>query len=264
MEKVIYKWIDNLIKGGQMPLDLIDENFNIEDGMTLQEYWNYEKTNFSQYAETCRLKDGFNVEIINTQKLSDNKKMAIIYVRNKLSKVVFKMNITILNEDKISSNDFHAHIVPKFVIEDNKITKLGMAIKSKLEIENIISSDLELINFGKSSSFEEDGFYTAQFLADEDIQNKSFTFHLRFSQTKQKEKRTIFFDNFDFFICPYVLGDWTFTIKEEAYPVNVAIYYDNGKVKNLPYPNKRIIALFGIKEIIVTDSLDNDWIIKAK
>jgi hypothetical protein len=264
MEKVIYKWIDNLIKGGEIPFDIIDENFNIEDGMTLNQYWDYERANFAKYADGCRLKDGFSVDIINTQKLSEDKKIVVIYVKNNTGKVVFKMNITILNNDKISSNDFHSHMVPKFVIENKQITKLGIAIKSNLELENIVSTDLEIINFGKSSSFEEDGFYSAQFIADEEMQNRYFTFHLKFAENKKTEKRKIFFDNFDFSNCPYTLGDWTVATKDEAYPVNLAVYYVDGRVKNIPYPQREIEAFIGVKQIIVTDSLDNDWIISTR
>lgn len=264
MEKVIYKWIETLVNGGNIPSDIVDENFNIEDGMSLKEYWEYEKSNFFQYAESCRLKEGFSVEIIDVQKLSENKKIAIIYVRNKLDKVVFKMNITVFNNNKISSNDYCSHMVPKYVIENNKITKLGIAIKSKIELENIISTDLEIIGFGKSSSFEEDGFYTAQFLAEEDIRNKSFQFHLKFFGKNKKEKRTIFFDDFDLSNCPYILGDWTITTKEDSYLVNMVVYYCDGKVRNIPYPKRIVEPIFRVKRVIITDALDNDWIINLK
>lgn len=264
MEKVIYKWIENLIKGGKLPLHLIDENFNIEDGMTLQEYWDYEQANFAQYANGCRLNEGFTVSIVDVQQLSENKKIAIIYVKNIDGKIVFKMNITVLNDNKISSNDFQSHMVPKYVIEDNQIKKLGVAIKTNVELENIISTELEKISFEKSSSFEEDGFYIAQFMADEDVQNRSFTFHLKFAGTNKKEKRTIFFDQMDFSNCPYTLGEWTILTKNTAFPVNFAVYYQNGKMRNVAYPKDEIAAFIGVKKIIVTDSLDNDWIVKPR
>jgi len=262
MENIIYKWIENLINGGEMPLDLIDKDFTIEDGMTLNEYWDYESSNFAQYASGCRLKEGFNISIVNVHKLSQDKDIVIIYVKNKIDKVVFKMNITILNNSLISSNGYNTHIVPKFVIEKNQITKVGLAIKAKLEVENIICSSLELISLDKSSSFDEDGFYIAQFDADENSQNKSHVFHFKLGETK--EKRVVFFDNFDLSNCPYILGDWTVTTKDSAFPVNLAVYYLDGKVKNIAYPIMELEGLYGVKKIIVTDALDNDWVIKLK
>jgi hypothetical protein len=262
MEKIIYKWIENLINNGKMPLELIDEKFNVEDGMNLEQYWNYERSNFNEHVGGCRLKEGFSISIIDVYKLTDKKDIVVIYVKNKLDKVVFKMNLKIIDNNKISSNDFYCHIVPKFVIEKNIITKIGLAIKAPMEIENIISSDLELISFDKSSSFDEDGFYTAQFEADNDIQNKSYTFYLKLDGIT--EKRKIFFDNFDLNNCPYTLGDWTIATKDNTYPVNLAVYYIDGKVKNIAYPKMELEGLYGVKKIIVTDSLDNDWVINIK
>jgi hypothetical protein len=262
MEKIIYKWIETLINNGDIPLEIIDDNFTIEDGMNLEQYWEYEKSNFNQYAENCRLKEGFNISIVNAQKLNANKNIVSFYVKNNLGKIIFKMNLTILNNSKISSNNYYSHIVPKFVIEKNKIIKLGLAIKSPKEIENIISSDLELISFDKSSSFNEDGFYTAQFEIEDEIQNKVFNFYIKMGEIK--EKRTIFFDNFDLSLCPYILGDWTMITKDDAYPVNLAVYYINGLIKNVAYPIAELEGLYGVKKIIVTDSLDNDWIINVK
>lgn len=262
MEKIIYKWIENLINNGEIPLELIDEGFTVEDGMNLEQYWDYEKSNFNQYAGGCRLKEGFSISIIDIQKLTDNKNIVVIYVTNILDKVVFKMNLTILDESKISSNNYYSHIVPKFVIENNEITKIGLAIKAPMEVENIASTDLELISFDKSSSFDEDGFYTAQFEADNDVQNKSFTFYLKINGIN--EKRKVFFDNFDPLNCPYTLGDWTVATKDDTYPVNIAVYYVNGKVKNIAYPKMELEGLYGVKKIIVTDALDNDWVIVVK
>lgn len=259
MEKIIYQWIENLINNGDIPLEIIDENFNVEDGMNLQQYWNYEKSNFSQHISGCRLREGFSISIVNVQKLTEDKNIVVIYVKNKLDKVVFKMNLTILDDNKISSNNYYSHIVPKFVIEKNKIARIGLAIKSSLEIENIISSDLELLSFDKSSSFEEDGFYTAQFEADNNIQNNIFNFYLKLNGIK--EKRSVFFDNFDLSNCPYVLGAWTVTTKDDTYPVNFSVYYLNGDVKNISYPKAELEGLYGVKKIIVTDSLDNDWVL---
>lgn len=266
MEKTIHTWIKNLIIGGNLPLEMIDPNFGIEDGMNLSEYWDYEKENFNLGLKIFNLNENFKVDIFNKQALSEDKTLCFIYIINHLNEFVFKMTITINKYNKITSNNFNAQIVPKYVIENDRITKLGMAIRPKkgLAIENIISTDLEKISFGKASGFDDDAFYNAQFLVEEEIQNKTFNFHLKFDGINQKEKRKVFFDQFKKENKPYVIEENNISSKDDVYPVNLAVYYEDGSCKNYPYPRNVKLTLNNAIKAVATDVLDNDWIINFK
>jgi len=263
MEKTIFLWIKNLIEDGKFPTELVDKNFYLEDGMDLQEYWDYEKKSFQKYTKIFDLNSNFSIEIYNREKIEKNKTLCYVYVINNLGKIAFKMTITINDENKISSNNFLSQIVPKYVIENNEITKIGIAIKPQknLKLENIISTNLEKISFGISESFYEDYFYNAQFLLEEKVRNKCFVFYLKYEGIEKKEKRSVFFDQFKIENCPYILEEKTISIRDDAYPVNLVVYYKNEKIMNYAYPRGITESLINVKKVIVTDVLDNDWVL---
>jgi len=261
MHQTIHNWIRNLILCGDLPINLVDENFLIEDGMTLTEYWEYEKNSFDSYSKIFDLNENFDVKIIKTTRVN-NKNSCLIYVLNSLNKIAFKMNITLTDDGLISSNELNAQIVPKYVIENGAIKNFGMAIKSRFVLENIISPELEKISFQKGSNYEEDSFYNAQFKKNENDENRDYLFLLKFKNLNKTEKRWVHFDQFKAEDCPYTIKDGLLSTKDSNYPVNLAIYYNNGTIDNFVYPRNIIKKLDCISKVIITDVLDNDWIVR--
>jgi len=258
MEEVIIKWIKNLIIGGNIPNNLIDEEFLIEDGMNLSEYWIYEQNSFNEFSKIFDLDENFTIEVIHQYKIKE-KIVCHIYVLNKYKKIAFKMSITIKN-NKISSNNFNSQIVPKYGIRKEKVKYIGMAIKSRFELENIISTDFEKEYFTKGSNFEEDQFYSAKFLInDQNIENKEYTFFLKYKNIQKTEKRIVFFDQFRINDCPYIIEDNKLIIVNDKYPVHLTACNRDNEYVNFVYPRNIILPLENKQHVIVTDVLDNDW-----
>lgn len=261
-ENLIHKWIKNLILVGDLPLDIIDKNFYLEDGMTLKEYWDYELYSFKNYSSIFDLNDNFNIKIINECLIDNNKKLCNIYVINSFNKIAFKMTITInFVINKISSNNYLSQIVPKYGIKNNEINFIGMAIKSREDLETIISTNFEKEYFSKGLNFKEDNFYSVKFniLENENIKHKTYNFYLKYKNILKPEKRVVFFDDFRIEDCPYIIRENKLIIKNESYPVNLSIFKENNENINFIYPRNKEIQLENKMKIIITDVLDNDW-----
>lgn len=262
MENTIIAWLKSLIEKNPLPMDLISKDFYMEDGMTLQEYWSYEKESFDEYSDIFDLDSNFTIEIVHIEKIRINSNLIWFYVINKKNKITFKMSITIDDENKITSNNFNTQFVAKYKIENGEIGSLGLAIKSRVPIEKIISKELELNYFSKGANFEEDGFYSARFNDSMIKTNKVYTFFVKFENENKIEKRLIFFDNIRLEDKPFIINDGEIKTNDDNYPVSIALFYKNGKSKVFPYPRKMSFFLEDLKQVIVTDVLDNDWIIK--
>ena len=115
------------------------------------------------------------------------------------------------------------------------------------------------MNFSEGSNFKVDGFYSATFASEDLLFNKTNTFFIKFSDNIEKEKRVVFFDELRLEDCPYEIKQGNVFIRNEKYPVNLAIFYKNGDYKNYEYPRNINIDLTGVLKIVVTDVLDNDW-----
>lgn len=262
MKNTITAWLKCLIEKKPLPIELVSEDFQLEDGMELEEYWAYEKESFDEYSGIFDLDSNFNIDVIHVEKIRSNANLIWFYVINKKNKITFKMSITIDNKNKIASNNFNTQFVAKYKIENNQIVYLGMAIKSRLPIEKIVSNQLELKYFSKGANFDEDGFYSAKFI-DNDIKiNRTYTFFVKFENENKIEKRSIFFDNIRFEDKPFIIDSQKIITNDENYPVSIALFYKNGTSKVFPYPRKMGFEVENLKEVIVTDVLDNDWIIR--
>ncbi len=262
MENTIITWLKCLIEKKTIPMELVSEEFKLEDGMSLKEYWQYEKHSFNEYSEIFELDSNFKIEILHIEKIRSNAKLVWFYVINKKNRITFKMSITIDEENKISSNNFNTQFVSKYKIENSQIKSLGLAIKSRVPIEKILSKELDLEYFSKGANFEEDGFYSANFNSNEIETNKVYTFFLKFENENKIEKRVIFFDNIRFEDKPFILREETIETNDLNYPVSIAIFYKDGSSKVFPYPRNMRFNKEQLNEVIVTDVLDNDWIIK--
>ncbi len=262
MKNTITSWLKCLIEKKPLPIELVSNDFQLEDGMSLEEYWAYEKESFDSYSEIFDLDSNFNIDIIHIEKIRSNSNLIWFYVINNKNKVTFKMSITVDSENKITSNNFNTQFVAKYKIENNQIVSLGIAIKSRIPIEKIVSNQLELKYFSKGANFDEDGFYSAKFTNSDIKLNRTYTFFVKFENEKKIEKRIIFFDNIRFEDKPFIIDSNLIITNDENYPVSIALFYKNETSKVFPYPRKMSFVLEDIKEIIVTDVLDNDWIIR--
>lgn len=264
-QKIIHQWIHHLISGDDMPSPLLQLSNFIEDGMNLQQYWDYEYNNFKDLSAIFDLTTDFSVDIIASYHISSVKELNFIYILNHLQKIVCKMTITteyINNQYKISSNGFLAQMVPKFSIVNNHIDTMSIAIKPCVSLIHIVSPNVALQSLSEGANFKEDGFYHAKFDIEnnQQLENKFYDFHLILQTPKGKviEKRKVFFDNFKPELIPYIIENNNLTLKNDSYPVNIAIFYKN-HIENYVYPRDKMVVLDGVKQIIVTDSLDNDW-----
>lgn len=257
MEEIIYQWIDSLLQEGKNYQNLIHPHFFIEDGMNFQEYFQHESYLFQNISKKFDLDKKFSIQIIDVEPITKTKNYIFMYLLNKFKKIVCKMNITI-EDNLISSNNFWSQIVPKYVIEKNQIQEIGLAIKSPFFIQDIVSQKLEKKLFEKGFNFEKDTFYNARFTK-EAIENQKIPFYLYFDNHKI-EKRKVFFDSFRKEDCPYIIQKNILFINNEKYPVNIAIHKKNHEKINVEYPRDFQIELKEVKQAIITDVLDNDWI----
>lgn len=261
MEKIIKQWISSLILKKEYNDKLIHPNFLIEDGMNFYEYFQHESYLFQFISKKFDLDENFSINILDIEPINDKKNYIFFYLLNKLGKIVCKMNITI-EDNLISSNNYLSQIVPKYVIENNQIQEIGVAIKSLLPIKDIVSQQLEKKIFEKGFNFENDLFYNARFVA-EDIRYQKINFYIYF-KNKKIEKRKIFFDTFRKEDCPYLIKNKIIYVNNEKYPVNIAIQKKNKEKINIEYPRNFSIQLKDIEQAIITDVLDNDWIYRLK
>jgi hypothetical protein len=285
---ILISWIRHLILDKPLPIHMVNSENFLEDGMNLQQYWNYEQHNFQQLSAIFNLDEHFTLEILHEIPFHhrvDNfenrvyKKQVYFYILNEQKKVVCKMSMTLDANGLITGNDFHAQIVPKFIIRNSQIDGLGLAIHARNHyLSHIISHQFNLDYLTEGSNYHDDGFYVAQFSHDEpeiwqDMPNREQSFHLslknRGDRNNQRimEKRTIFLDNFRPELQPYFINQKSQCIEsvDENYPVHFSLYYekndnpDSCESINYPYARNIKASLKGLKKAIITDCLDNDW-----
>lgn len=266
---LISQWITSLLVHSDLPFTLFYMPDFLEDGMNLEEYWNYEKNHFDSLASLYDLDIDFKVEILSEYTLSPNKTMVFFYLYNKYGKIVYKMHQSFLckdNEYYICGNNFSCQLVPKFIIQDHVIVGLGLAIESSFDIEKIFSPNLSLDSFNKGANYNEDHFFNAQFFLDSEnslLENSWYDFYLyvRINNKLTLEKRKIYFDIFDINLFPLIIKNSQIIIINDKYPVNLAIFNNNILVQNYPYPRDITLSVEKYDKLVVTDCLDNDWYI---
>lgn len=262
MKKTIEKWVFSLIKG-EPNRELFSSNFIMEDGMTLDEYIAYEKYQFDSLSKIYDLTDLFSIKILKEIDLKD-KIIMFFYIINDLQKIVCKMSLTLEKETKLlTSNNSNVQVVPKFTIEDDNVTQIGIAIKPKYPLKKVFCNEYDLISFSPGDNYDNDFFYTAKFECDNNVQNKliNFTFVLE-SENLLIERKYVFFDVFFKELRPFEINDNELIILNDKYPVHLSTWSNLGENKNYEYPRDIKLLLNNINKFIVTDSIDNDWIIK--
>lgn len=262
MKKTIEKWVFSLIKG-QPNRELFSSNFIMEDGMTLDEYIAYEKYQFDSLSKIYDLSDLFSIQILKEIDLKD-KIIMFFYIINDLQKIVCKMSLTLEKETKLlTSNNSNVQVVPKFTIEDDNVTQIGIAIKPKYPLKKVFCNQYDLISFSPGDNYDNDFFYTAKFECDNNVQNKliNFTFVLE-GENLLIERKYVFFDVFLKELKPFEINDNELIILNDKYPVHLSTWSNLGENKNYEYPRDIKLSLNNINKFIVTDSIDNDWIVK--
>jgi hypothetical protein len=262
MLNIIYKWVLSLIKG-EPNKQLFSKEFQIEDGMSLEEYIEYEKYQFDTLSHIYDLNENFFIKEYFKYTIKE-KTIVYFYILNKFKKIVCKMSLTIENETcLLTSNNSMVQAVPKFTIEDNQITQIGLAIKSKHSLKKVFCDEYDLISFYKGDNYKNDLFYTAKFEGNKSIQHKLlfFTFVMK-SNKVIIERKPVFFDIFLPELKPFKIKDNQLIIIDEKYPVHLSIWSVIGKNENYEYPRNLSISLKDKICFTITDSIDNDWIVK--
>lgn len=256
----IKKWINSLINQS-IDYSIIDNSFNIEDGMILKEYIDYELLQFKNLSYKYDLDNDFKIKIYHIIQNNNKNKLYFYYVINKYNKIVCKMHITLNDENLITSNNSLLQVVPKFTISKNQKIGIGLAINSKYDLINVINKSLNIEILTKGNNYDNDKFNNVKFTYDS-IEDKEikFKFILRHDNRNYIEDKVIFFDNPDLNLKPYKIKDNKIIILNEMYPVHLT-YVENNQIKNIEYPRDIILDFKNKKDLIVTDSLDNDWII---
>lgn len=257
-------WINALLTEKNCPYHLFDKTNFLEDGMDCTTYWIYEKKQFLELASIYELNSNFHIEVLSTFLLKDNKLAVVFYLYNQFNRIVYKMTQTlILKENKylLSGNNYKCQLVPKFIVKNNQISGIGLAIESKYNVAKIISSQFELYALENGSNYEEDHFYSASFLAEDIIENKWYDFYLTLTSNNEAftEKRKIYFDNFKSDLIPYTIKNESLIILDHSYPVNISLNRKDNIVENYSYPRTLVLSLDQYRYAIVTDCLDNDW-----
>lgn len=264
MKKTIEKWVLSLIKG-EPNREIFSSTFIMEDGMTLEEYISYEKYQFDNLSHIYDLNENFSIQILKEYCQKDNV-IVFFYIINNLGKIVCKMSLTIEKETNLlTGNNSLVQIVPKFTIENNDITQIGIAIKPKYSLKKVFSNEYDLIRFSPGDNYNNDFFYTAKFESDNNVQNKLINFTLVLDNEKVIiERKPVFFDIFVEDLKPFDIINNELIILNEKYPVHLSTWSKLGENKNYEYPRDIRISLDGIMKFVVTDSIDNDWVISLK
>lgn len=261
VENIIEIWIKSLILQKGCPMEIIDPCFGIEDGMTLDEYWRYESYEFGRLSCLFDINEKFNIKITNSVAISQNKRIYFVWLYNHLGKLSFKFNMTINKDGLLSSNEYRSQQVLKCSIENNKIKNVKMMLRGKVLVKNIISSQLKLEGIFKTETTDIDGFYLSQFIGDdiESLLGTNLIFHLMY-EDNIKTKISMVLEGFNPKHKPYYIDGELFKVNSKEYPVNLVVYKINGQVDIYESPRDIEIPINTIKNIIMTDVLDNDWV----
>lgn len=262
MIDVIKDWIGSLIKLDPK-LSLLDSDFGLEDGMTLDEYLEYEIFQFKSLSKIFDLDNDFSIK-----KLAENEQKGIctifFLIINSKEKIVCKTHVSLnVQNNKIIGNGKFSQIVPKYSIVNGEILELGLAIKARFPLLSVKSVTLNMLSMSNGANFDSDNFYTVKFESD-NIQNsfKEFIVVLNKEGKPFIERQKIFFDYVDLNLKPYFYNEEKKSLKlnNEFYPVHLTLIKENDEYINYEYPRDLLeINLKGFKSFIVTDSLDNDW-----
>lgn len=265
MLSIIHRWILSLIQG-EPDKELFSVDFILEDGMNLEEYIKYEKYQFDNLSEIYDLDEDFSINTLHTFKMKD-RNIVYFYIMNKFDKIVCKMSLTTDNATGLlTSNNSFVQAVPKFTIENNEITQIGIAIKPKHSLKKVFCNEYDLISFYHGDNYESDFFYTAKFECDSQVQNNLlfFTFVMESEETGKVliERKPIYFDMFSENLKPFNIVNEELFLLDNKYPVHLSCWSLMGKNENYEYPRQLTISLKDKSYFTVTDSIDNDWIIR--
>lgn len=262
---IINQWILSLVKG-EPNKELFSSNFVLEDGMNLEEYVEYEKYQFDNLSHIYDLDENFSIKELHKYELK-NKVIVYFYIMNKFDKIVCKMSLTIDNETGLlTSNNSFVQAVPKFTVENNKITQIGIAIKPKHVLKKVFCNEYDLISFYQGDNYENDFFYTAKFECDDKVQNQllflTFVMENEENGKVMIERKPVYFDMFSENLKPFEIKNKELLILDDKYPVHLSIWSYLGHNDNYEYPRNLKISLEDKLYFTVTDSIDNDWIIR--
>lgn len=262
---IINQWILSLIENNPNTT-LFSSDFILEDGMNLHEYIEYEQSQFASLSAIYDLNHDFTIHILDSYHVQ-NKEIVYFYIINQYKKIVCKMSLTINKETGLlTGNNSYLQAVPKFTIENNYITQIGIAIKPKYVLRKVFCNDYDLISFQQGDNYHHDFFYTAKFECDQTVQNTLlfFTFVMENHENGQIliERKPVFFDQFDEQLKPFLIIDNKLILLDEKYPVHLSVWSSFNHNTNYEYPRKCSILLNNLSSFTVTDSLDNDWIVK--
>lgn len=265
MSSIIHSWVLSLIKSNP-DKNLFSSDFILEDGMSLEDYINYEKYQFDNLSEIYDLDENFSINILYTFQMED-RSIVYFYIINKFNKIVCKMSLTTDNTTGLlASNNSVVQAVPKFTIENDKITQIGLAIKPKYSLKKIFCTDYDLISFHQGDNYKNDFFYTAKFECDNKVQNNLliFTFVMKNEDNDKLliERKPIYFDIFDKNLKPFKIENQELFLLDDKYPVHLSTWSSTGENENYEYPRKLILPLKDKSYFTITDSIDNDWIVK--
>lgn len=258
----INKWILSLIKG-KPDKDLFSEKFEIEDGMNLDEYIAYEKYQFDTLSDIYDLTENFSIKELHQHSMKD-RKVVYFYILNQFEKIVCKMSLTVeIETNLLTSNNSLIQTVPKFTIEDNQITQIGLAIKPEYPLKKVFCNEYDLISFYQGDNYDNDFFYSAKFEVDDTIQNKLLFFTFVMENEKVIiERKPVFFDIYDEKLKPFKIEDNNLILLDDKYPVHLSTWSMKNKNDNVEYPRNLSVSLSDKVCFTVTDSIDNDWIVR--
>lgn len=278
VESLLTEWFVKSYKGESLPLNLVDSGFVVEDGLSLNNYWQYEIKNFKDIASKYNLDENLYAKVKTWTPYEDqiNKSLVLVYIYNSKNEFAFKLTISVIYKHHryvITSNNSTVQLVSKHVIKDGNPFQLGLAILTSddVELKDVFSKTLHVESLEKSPSFDGEVFYSVRLSYNNFNPNVdnfiSFRIYLKDKNTGKLyfENRKAVFDAFNIIHKPFEISDCekVLSLTDSKYPVAfMGISKENKEVQMYAYPRgNKNFYLNEMHGIIITDAQDNDWLI---
>lgn len=274
VEALLTSWFISCLSGSDFPNAMVDQDFSVEDGMSFEEYRNYEVNNFKEVSSKFDLDENLYAKVKSWFSLDDiNKSHVLVYVFNKEGRFTFKVNMTVAYKEHgyvISSNCSSVQIVPKYVLTNDKINGIGLAVLpgDDFVLKSIFCDRVSFDGLTETPSFMDENFYSARFQLPESFEvNKDniLDFKLFLDDIKKNKmvivNKKVILDSFNPEHKPFIIKEDSLILLDEKYPVSLS-YIKDEKMELIEYPRNVSVNLNHYLSLTVTDAQDNDWIIK--
>lgn len=249
------------------------ENFGLHNGMSLQEYCEYEFKEFKDKGDNFGLT--LNAEIACYDL---NYNFFYFSLGKKEDKALFEAIFGWNGKTKKAvGNSYFGKIEPKmqFIKKKNnqivKLRKINFKPNENINIKKVILSIIPEEDYLQEISLEEimgGKFYSYSynlFMDNSKTYWETVKLYLdkkivKYNVLMRGEDHPLFIND----LYPIIVNEKEFKIKDDVYPVIIYVLKENGEEQYFKYPkNKHFLIDNKIKKICLTDNLSFDWIVEA-